>query len=91
MLRCNESAGTFTVTMLTQDPEERRQYLGAHADVVRQDVVDGRIVNTVLEASPIFSNVTSFEGELCVHEIQALSMPAKYVSPELIFRIQKVE
>lgn len=92
MFRC-ETAGRFRVTMLTQDKVERRQFLGAHADVYEEVEVNGARTRTgkVLEESPIFSNATPYEGELCEHELMALNNPVKFVSPELIFRIEKLD
>lgn len=93
MLRCNESAGNFIVTMLHNEPEERRQKLDAHADVYREiKLSNGNSVEgEILESSPVISSVTPFIGELCVHEVAIMSAPFKYISPELFFLLTKNE
>ena len=91
MQRCT-SAGVFRVIMLHQNQdEERRQYLGAHADLYEERLENGKVERALVEASPIFSSAEPFEGELCEHELMALRTPTKFVSPELIFRIEKID
>ena len=93
MLRCDESAGSFTVTMMHNEPEERRQKLNAHADVHKEVLLSNGITveGELLESSPIISSATPFIGELCVHEVTIMSAPFKYISPELFFLLTKNE
>lgn len=93
MQRCNEGVANYTVTMLHNGEEERRQELHVHPPVYKSMTIRGEEVfdyDTVLEPLPIFSSATPFTGELCEHEVAALKNSFKEISPELFFTLQEV-
>ena len=95
MLRCNESAGNFVVTMEHGEEMERRQQLQVHAPVYEQIELPNRnppefIQGRLLEDLPIFSSAIPFNGELCIHEVEQLKQAWRYISPELHFTLNEV-
>lgn len=70
MIRCNQSAGTYKIALLTLNHEEEfRHQIQTHAPIwINAETADARVV----DQGPAISNKEGFNGEICVHELEWL-------------------
>jgi hypothetical protein len=88
MHRCEQSLGTYRVTlMVLHHKEPYHVQIGGHHDV--RAMVNDKMVT--MEEAPWVGNEKPFEGELCEHELQFLNgLPGRDYPANYEFTVTKL-